>query len=727
MTENPQPVTTSASWPRSPIDPDGEARKAVCGELAQLLAGDDGLRLTRLLQLTGTLVSPIPPSTPTQQPAPITSFFPIGPWKPTMRDGQVVFVRDEALTLADVWAPVAVLQQRKQRPRRVCLIGESVAAGYLYAPEFTCAHALARYLDTLAGPGSHEVVDLTRLGLTGPELVSLAIAAMQLQPDILVVFAGNNWAYHHAAFPLVDAPDAMREVSRPRDEQGYRQTQAQYLRAAGLRGLCELAAADEQNTATAALAGLAEIRRISGVHIVLVVPEVNLADWETRHPVAWLPGDGVGQWHQACHAAEAALHDGDGAAAAEAAERMLLLDQGSCPTSHRLLAIARRLQGRWSDAAAAARDEVSISSWHGDFLHGPRVSQASQAALRRGAARFGFGLVDLPAIFAEHTEAALPDRRLFLDYCHLTEEGIAVAMAATAAEVARLEDGAAPRCDWRQLAMSRDWTVPPAIDARAKFAAAIHNAHLNLAGDHLGGVIRHWCAQALAADPQIAAAMADFLMAKSSRCPPVLTSAHQRVYGSPFRLSSKAYELGFLEVELIDAISGLLDDAGYAVREPVERELLEQFGLREHPVDLAHRFYRGSEIAHYGMAQANLDAYRAVWPVSRFYFLTDATRPVALALTVRLPHAEPRDQMFAVTVNAGPAHRFKAQPNWTKVDTVFDPCGLRRGINTLTIEWPATLQGAAASKHALAQLEMGLPAKLFPVFGEVFSLRARVV
>src|ERR1044071_7780967 len=62
----------------------------------------------------------------------------------------------------------------------------------------------------------------------------------------------------------------------------------------------------------------------------------------------------------------------------------------------------------------------------------PRCFSVIQQTIREGAAAHGIHLVDLPREFTKHLGGAAADRRLFLDYCHLTLEGIRISMALTA-------------------------------------------------------------------------------------------------------------------------------------------------------------------------------------------------------------------------------------------------------------------------------------------------------
>jgi hypothetical protein len=50
---------------------------------------------------------------------------------------------------------------------------------------------------------------------------------------------------------------------------------------------------------------------------------------------------------------------------------------------------------------------------------------------------------------------------------------------------------------------------------------------------------------------------------------------------------------------------------------------------------------------------------------------------------------------------------------------------LRPGLNRVGLEWPLPIAaGDAALAEAARRLRLGIPADLYPVFGEVFSLRA---
>src|SRR5205823_5064865 len=72
----------------------------------------------------------------------------------------------------------------------------------LYDPQFTPAMALERMLRSQSGKASMEVIDLARTN-QGFALRDLAISAANLlQPDAVVIFAGNNWGPFAELSPL---------------------------------------------------------------------------------------------------------------------------------------------------------------------------------------------------------------------------------------------------------------------------------------------------------------------------------------------------------------------------------------------------------------------------------------------------------------------------------------------------------------------------------------------
>lgn len=653
---------------------------------------------------------------------------PISIWEPREVDGvgtDIVFVRPDPLPLGDHYAAVRELRPKKtELPLRVALFGESVAAGYLYAPRLTPARVLEAQLRTAGGGGNFEVIDLARTNETLASLAETVRTSLQVNPDVLVIFAGNNWN-------LLETP----EVSPYAPPVAARREYAATLRAEGIAGPVRVAAERLRQRAEATLELVALIAGAVRIPVVLVLPEVSLADWETRQPPVWLPGEGTARWHDLYGEAVGALGRGDFAAALDAARAMQELDGGHCATTWRLLARAWMGWGDLEAAREAALAEVDAAAYATQaFLGAPQATTAARALLRDAARRHGFAAVDLRQVFREHTGESLPGRRLFLDYCHLTAEGIHVAMAAVAAEVLNLSGMMEGEVDWRGLLPALPpLAIAPEAEATARLGAAIHTAHRLLPVAAKRPLLEHWLEAALAASPGVEAAMLDLAEIRCAPGPAVLTAAQQRNFASPYRLLLQhGLRWDYLDADLLEAIQAVLERRGRPARERILRLLLRHHGVRGAGTDLTQppylwepleRFY--PEVMRFADL-AERATFRSPWPASSFCLVCDGESDVEVEPTLRLPAvAGARAGQVVIAVNGEKAGEMDATERWRRATLRIDRRLLRPGLNRLTLRWPAPREdGEAALQAAAGRLERGLAADLHPVFGEIFSLLA---
>jgi hypothetical protein len=410
---------------------------------------------------------------------------------------------------------------------------------------------------------------------------------------------------------------------------------------------------------------------------------------------------------------------------------MRRLDGGRVGTTYRILARAELGRGRPAEALWACRAEVDHTSYATlAFLDAPRATSDAQELLRGAAARHRWGLVDLPRLFAE--KETLPGRRFFLDYCHLTSEGMRIAMAAVASEAAgRL---AGREVDRRTFARV-DVPIPAAAEATARFGAAVHSAHRLLTLEGERPILEHWCREALAASPGVADAMLDLVAARCSPCPAVLTSSQERNFSGPYRLLLQhGWRWDFLDVELVETVCRVLEEAGRPVREDVERLAVERLS-EAGTTDLARppwlwepleRFY--PEVMDF----ADVDSWsvlRAPWPASSFCLVAGGRRDVALELTARLPAIAgfpARAGAAVVRVGGCEVGRCSLGESWTRRRFEVPRRAFRPGFNRVTVEWPPLPPaGDEAVRGVLRELEIGREAAVHPVFGEIGSLLSR--
>ncbi|HEY2736958.1 MAG TPA: hypothetical protein VGK45_01065, partial [Thermoanaerobaculia bacterium] len=406
----------------------------------------------------------------------------------------------------------------------------------------------------------------------------------------------------------------------------------------------------------------------------------------------------------------------------------------------RLIARTRLALGDHGDAAGAAmaaRAEVDATAYPTlAFLGAPQAGTAVQDLLRELSRRHGFFPIDLPEIFAEHTSSPLPGRRLFLDYCHLTAEGMRVAMAAVAATVLDLSGMVESIPVWRDL-VAHGPAPSPEAEAVACLGAAIHSAHRLLTVGSKLPLLRHWCAAALDASPGISGTLLDLVEARSAPCPAVLTAAQQRNAASPYRLLLQhGWQWDHLDADVITAIRGLLKDWG--LEGEIDRRLLAFRAVPAKGIDLAAPpfFYLWEPLERFYPEVMRLDdltapAYlRCPWPETSFALLTEGDRDLAIELTARLPppplssETAERTGEIRMTVNGQEIGSIPASARWSRSLLRIPQAALSHGLNRLTLLWPdpPPVNGDPLA-WAIERLESGLAADLHPVFGEVFSLR----
>jgi hypothetical protein len=582
---------------------------------------------------------------------------PISIWRPIVVDGELAFERPPVGPRGDHYADRRRIFANARRPRRVVLLGESAAAGYLLAPTITPA----KVLQSLLGDDT-DVVDLARTNERILSLAETAEAAMQLGPDAVILFTGNNWN-------LLETPWASCQYPDPDARGAF----AEACRAGGLLGPAQRAARSLRRAATSLFERLAAL----GCRVTVVVPEVNLVDTSRDQPTPWLAGRDTLRWHGLARQARsgssrALIH----------AQRLATLDDGRTPTAFDRLARVHLQADDRQRALLAFRAAVDSDRYATmATLAAPQASPSVQELLREQARHHHFDVVDLPALFAE--DGQLPDRRLFYDYCHLTPEGIERAMRA----VAELLGGV------RGVPLE----VPSSCAWRAAFGAAVHGVHRGATGP----IVRHWLRQALQV-PEAGEALDDLVATRFAAVDAELTEGQRR---HPGLTAQHGWDWPDLDGELLAAADEL---------RPASRSRWSRLPRIE-PYSRLDRFYADAMVFDDTPRRA---AIRAPWP--RTDLLLIGGGPMEVELCLRTPGPG----QVALSCDGRPLGRRPVDSDWTRWRVrLTPPLGLHR--LTLRWPAP-TIDGDLALDRALERLARGREAAIHPVFGELFSWRVVV-
>ena len=693
--------------------------KTLASRLADAVYSEGGTDIVRLLRLAGFFgplsanLSESPLDDMNHRPGnsqdSSSNSERIGIWEKKQEDGKTYFVRTkEALKDWNFWANLGRIDAKGTK-KRVVLIGESVARGYLYDPQFTPAMALERILQSQCGETEIEVIDLARTNL-GFELRELAISALQLEPDAVVIFSGNNW---RTLFP--PSPRDIPEIAGRLADRGM----------AGLKNSAEQQLADE---VTRVAGDVCSFYKQRGIPLVWIVPEFNLADW--RDPLSNAPhlaDDGNLKWIRLQESATKAFEAGDYAEAENAAREMVALDEGTCVAGLYILADCKLKGGDTVSARAyleAARDAVI---WDVSRSVSPRMWSVSRKALLETAAQYGSDIVDVPVLFQEYLHGEIPGRRLFLDYCHLTTEGIQVTMSAAAASVLRLLTGS--QTSWTDLTAKAP-SPASEIEAEAAFLAAIHNAHWWQSHD----LALHFCRQALQHSPDISKIMLCLLDLQTQTTPMLMCKSAQKIaeLGSPLiQHYLLRYNHQQLDRLLLDAVVTALAEAGVESADRLNCLRRDVHSIVNREIDLLSFYYNSAALQPQEVMwvlprrdwtlMKDVNYYRAYGAESKFVFVGEANRPVKFSLTCRLQNHE-SPQAISLLVNQEHAGGVLVNSEWTTWNILVPAELIKDGINDVSIVWPMPeFVGRNGYKNVMNDLIEKRAPEFLTVFGEIHT------
>lgn len=687
-----------------------QLNKAFADRLARAICGPGGDEMLYLLQQAGMIERG-----GADRPAEPPSEHKVGIWE---RSGDSrTFVRSAA-TQGEwtAWANVHRIEPKQGR-RRIVLLGESVARGWGYPAAYAPAGMVRSLLDQHCGAGEFEVIDLARNDMSF-EIAQLALAAAALEPDLVLIFAGNNWQ------PQPPTPgDDLRDVEGILSSEGV----------VGFKKLCERQLSEAATRVVSEVCGFYSARQIP---VVWIIPEWNLVDWfDGKIGAPVLDGECNRQWLVYAREAEQALERGDDSQAAAFAQRMIDIDQGTANYGLRMLADCRRRAGAFHEARRLLERARDARVWNSSHLTAPRAYSVTQQAIRDTAAAFHSPVVDLPRLFANHVEG-LPDRRLFLDYCHLTADGIRLAMVEAASLVSELLTGT--RLD-SAVAMRSAPMPDAAASADAEFLAAIHNAHW-WQGE---AIVRYHCERAAELSPHVKEAMRGLLDLQTSAAPVQLSSAAEHLASlrdQPTQSYILRTGVQLLDPSLLQSIADVLDDGQQGFRHKLVNQWQERNDIARQPANLLSFYYLSASTLPQEVDWAwtvsqevdpkrftGIDYYRAYWRESNLAFCASCTCDAILTTTLRLPNGDSTGEV-GLSVNGRWVANIEARRSWKTVRVKIPATLLREGINRLVVSWPLP-DDAPAEKlsDATRRLARGENDALLQIFGEIHLLTVAAV
>jgi hypothetical protein len=637
--------------------------------LAQLLGNQRGTEAIRLLQRFSGASRPSATRTMRSRPRNVGAYRLVD-----TPEGTGLRRRELPLFESCLWSTVEEVPG-KGSASRVVLVGESVARGYLLDPIFNPAQALDRLLGA-----DFQCVDLAQISIGLDPLRRLVRLAPHLDTDVLVLFAGNNWTVSSYESPYTQYTAGVGAGLRAGGYAGMRRALLDEVVIPQVQGLLD---------------DLVDLRDRDGIRPVVVVPEFNLAGWSPLGAVnvvdtPMLPGDDLLRWYELRRVAVAEAGSGRWAEAVAAAEEMTKLDGGLSPVPGYIVGQARRATG--DERGAREAFEQSRDSLCGLIVkYLPRTPTVVQDLLVEFCDRHDVDCVDL----RETLGPDLPDPAHFLDYCHLSDSGIELAMKAVAATITGEHRAGEPMVSDRDRGVSL-------------MLAAAYNSFCGQPAE----TIRSYLERALATWPGVRDLMAAFSRLLSRPGGPLWSApdfptllAEPNVASIFERLSDYRPDRARLWT-FRQALAEVLELR--APESTVGGELL----------DISTTMLGVGAVPNYTSPRCYLQATTKHTEIKLFLSAPAAGQ---LQLTHRRRGGAPA--AVEVVVGGVPVGTFASSAEWTVDGFDVPAAATTAGLNVVEVRWPGpTMTLAERIDQDVDALARGEQPYVLPMFGELYSV-----
>ncbi|MGB3181580.1 MAG: hypothetical protein WBB45_09330 [Cyclobacteriaceae bacterium] len=584
----------------------------------------------------------------------------IGIWKEVIADGKVSYQRDESMKDDfNTWIDRDIIHP-KHTNKRVVYLGESVASGFFYEHHYRPALLAEKAVNQTLGEDSLEVIDLSKIGIDIDELRQVTRASLRLEPDALVVFAGNNWL---SGFQMQLAEKDIRAI---------------YQAVTSGKRFDEIDPIFQNKIREIAFDYLQLLKELD-LPVIFVIPEFNLKDWYldiNGQGLLWPQGE-TEQWMTLKETAEQALEQNNMQEAREAALDLIRLNKSNT-VGYRTLAESYLREEKYDEALQALLDGRDTIMYRMAPVPGTHTVLRDQVL--ELAKKDNLTLIDLPILLKEHFPGTMPDRSMFLDYCHFDDNALKLVASHLAKEILHVVfRRQTPYDELHKL-------IPPSekkYKGIAHLMAAMYNAHL----DQSAEVIRYHTRMAIDHFDRAAEFMMQYVDMVNRNIPKYLTSGYRNIKNIDelgIYFSRILVEEKVLDLKLVQAMLAELKERGNNMEARTEQLRLQEHGYKNGRMNLLDPYlFRESYLT------ATLDgrAYTSREKHTRFYAITSGEDSAEGRITLKLPKGV--EGSVNIFLNEKQVAACKAGSEWSSHTFLIPAETFVPGVSTISVQWPA--------------------------------------
>lgn len=646
------------------------------------------------------------PATPLHEP--VSRPEKVGRWIKDDISGN--FVRSpEFDSEADNWSETEFITPGSDDVYRIVLIGESVARCTHLPYEYCAAKVMGKMLSEAIPDREIEVVDLSKEGMRFEQLMEVISESVLLKPDMLIVFAGNNWQPGSSMGTPHNYAMLQKTVGTSRQHQFIADTLRESLRS-NVTDFKDL---------------LTGIHAEHNIPVVYVMPEFNLKDYKParkEYVLRFLPGNKMKMWSEIREACLQAESSGRWEDVHRLAGQMINLDPEH-PLAYEKLADYFGYIGDVQQRRIyleLLKDKALVNAIG---TSAPRRFALIRELVYDILSETPVTVIDLQDVLEKHSEDGIPGSELFLDYCHLNYNGIHLAMGAVASHVARVlgvNVAAGTLAAVESPVSERELSI-------THFQAAIHNYYV---GQHYPLLYHHCCEALKHADKELVDAYHKACILFSRRSSVIFSNEMRflsEIYPfENFSVFGHPRNKKLMFVELVDAmVAALQAIKSVNISEEIKNVRIKEYSIGEAPVDLLESPYSERSFQEF-LCDEDFAYYRAHETRSTFVFVADAMGDIELDITARIPDFRfcDVDSTVSVYINGQLHETISLGEDWTRIKLVLKKASMTAGVNKLEFAWPVPGRHVVRKRYTTLGLPGGIIDMIYYTFAEVFSIRA---
>lgn len=628
----------------------------------------------------------------------------IGIWKKSdSNDSNSWYERDADLRLEWVyWADNHKIPP-KSKAKRIVFLGESVARGMFYDPYYNPAIALEGMLKN-NGLQETEVIDLAKTNMELAELSDITMKSFGLDPDAIVVFAGNNWyttvkgTFNSSDYEFMLGAIVNKKINEFQNYvlKRYKKLISNYLKE------------------------VQEQMEVSKVPVIFIIPEFNLLDWKSslneKIPRNLSTKD-IEKWISLKEEGSNRLEKGEFNRLGNIGNQLITLDETN-PFGYELLAYSQ-IENDIEDARRNLEHARDMNIFSRCFSK-PRIHNICRDIIVEMAEKSDIEVIDSSLLFSSRLEGKLPGREFFLDYCHLTEEGIKVTMASVAKMLFRIIVN--ENKDFDSL-YNTDLELADKVRSIAFISAAIHNAHYGQTHD----ILDFLCAEGLKYSEKAKEYLLNYIDLATRVTTTTLCESHERLiedeftmqYGSTGIMQRKDQKN--LDLRLVDAMVSSLKQEVANVENSICELRIKEHQLTNKRNNLLKSFY---SLDSYDVYPGKTPSYfQSRNYMSNFYVIAESKVAVEGAITLRTPFGIKDKGHVTLLFNNHEFLKIPVSQVWTDVKFKIKSEWVLEGVNKIKINWPLPHREIEfIEKSDIPEVnEEDILNRFFVVFGEIFS------